>query len=115
MLIVGVDGCKQNLMTKLARGRSIRFSASLPPTFYEQLASERRIVRYSRGRPQIRFERKLGALAEALDALVLATAAHAAVRVNVQAREEELASVTPPTPREPRIARSSFMQRGRGL
>ena len=114
LLIVGVDGAKQNIFTKLSANRSaIRFSKNLPPSYYDQLTSERRVVRYSRGRPTIRFERKTGALAEALDALVLATAAHAAVRVNVEAREVELTSPVPPVPTQPRIARSQFMQRGR--
>jgi phage terminase large subunit GpA-like protein len=81
---------RQTIFNKLSSGRGIRFSNTLPPTFFEQLTSEKRVVRYRFGRPVIRFERKAGALAEGLDALVLCHAARAAVRVNVETREQVL-------------------------
>jgi Terminase large subunit gpA, endonuclease domain len=80
---------RQTIFNKLSSGRGIRFSNTLPPTFFEQLTSEKRVVRYRFGRPVIRFERKAGALAEGLDALVLCHAARAAVRV-VETREQVL-------------------------
>src|SRR5690349_15876200 len=70
---------------RLTRGRTIRFSHSLEPQYFEQLASERKIVRMTRGRPQIRFERKAGMRAEALDALVYSLAAKAALSLNAAA------------------------------
>ena len=66
LFLVGVDGVKTLLMSRLARGQSIRFSESLEPVWFEQLASERKVLRYSRGQPVRRFERKPGARAEAL-------------------------------------------------
>jgi phage terminase large subunit GpA-like protein len=61
LFIVGVDTIKSQIIARLSRGRSIRFSHTLDATYFEQLASERRIVRMARGRPVARFERKRGA------------------------------------------------------
>lgn len=107
--IVGVDGIKQTIATRLARGRSIRFSRNLDAAYFEQLASERRVVRYSRGRPQPRFERVPGRRAEALDALVLATAARAVLSLNLDARETELRA-EPIAPSRPALIRSRWME-----
>ena len=115
LFILGSDTLKGQIITRLARGRSIRFSNTLDENYFLQLCSERRIVRMSRGRPVIRFERRPGMLAEALDCLALALGAKAALHINLDQREVELASKQPPPMREPRIARSEFMQRGRGL
>jgi hypothetical protein len=41
--------------------RALRFSNTVTPAYYEQLASELRIVRYARGQPVRRWERKPGA------------------------------------------------------
>jgi phage terminase large subunit GpA-like protein len=51
LFIVGVDGIKSGILAKLAKGRVIRFSDTLEPIFYEQLVSEKRVVRMSRGKP----------------------------------------------------------------
>jgi phage terminase large subunit GpA-like protein len=74
----------------------IRFSSTLEPVYYEQLSSEHRVVRYKRGLPVRRFERISGrSRAEALDCLVYAFAARAAVtNVNFDAREERLKNPT---------------------
>jgi phage terminase large subunit GpA-like protein len=89
--IVGVDVVKASIFTRLQRGSMIRFSDSLEPVYYEQLASERRVVRYSGGQPIRRFERVSGrARAEALDCLVYATAARHALPLNVLHREQAL-------------------------
>ena len=66
---------KRDLRSSAARPRGIRFSHSLEPIYYEQLASERRVVRYSRGQPVRRFERIGRIRAEALDCLTYANAA----------------------------------------
>ena len=88
--IVGVDGIKSHLTSRLSRTRSIRFSASLPPAWFEQLASERVIIRYSRGQPRRRFERIPGRRAEALDCTVYAFAARQIVNVNWDQRADDL-------------------------
>jgi phage terminase large subunit GpA-like protein len=98
--IAGVDGIKTTIFSRLQRGQMIRFSRTLEPVYYEQLSSERRVVRYKRGLPIRRFERISGrARAEALDCLVYAFAARAAVAsVNFDVREERLKN--PATRRE---------------
>jgi phage terminase large subunit GpA-like protein len=89
--LIGVDTLKNLIFDKLQRGRGIRFSNSLEPVYYEQLASERRVIRYSRGQPIRRFERVSSRTrAEALDALVYATAARSAVMVTFERREAEV-------------------------
>jgi phage terminase large subunit GpA-like protein len=90
--LVGVDTLKATVFNKLSRGIGIRFSNSLEATYYDQLASEKRVVRYSRGQPHRRFERIGGKRAEALDALIYATAARAAVPVQLDAREALLSN-----------------------
>lgn len=70
MFLIGVNSLKGQTVTRLTRGRTIRFSASLEPIYFEQVASERRVVRYVRGQPSRRFERIPGKSAEALDWLV---------------------------------------------
>ena len=115
LFIIGVDSIKSQIVARLSQGRSIRFSNTLDATYYEQLASERRVVRLVRGKPTARFERKLGAKAEALDALVYALAAKAAVSINFGARIDEAAQIAkgvapPPKPQSP-IIRSQWMSR----
>lgn len=108
LFLVGVDGLKAQLLTRLAKGRSIRFSHTLPVVWYEQLTSERRVVRYVRGQPVRRFERKPGLQAEALDCMVYATAARQLVKADLDRRESELASVTlPEAPRA--VIRSKWL------
>ena len=101
LFLVGVDGLKAQILTRLDKGRTIRFSHSLEPAYYEQLTSERRVVRYVRGQPVRRFERKPGMRAEALDCLVYAMAARHLVNPNLERRADDLASqgnrATPPT------------------
>lgn len=88
----------------------------MPGEFYEQVTSERRIVRVVRGKPTARFERKPGMKAEALDALVYATAARAALNLSAAAfdqRADDLRrppEAPPPKPRSP-VIRSQWMDR----
>lgn len=109
LAIIGVDVLKSTIFDRLSRGNAIRFSTSLEAVYFEQLASERRVIRYKRGQPSRRFERIPGRRAEALDALVYATAARQAVSVIFDAREDELKNAPPPVP--PPVIRSQWMQR----
>jgi phage terminase large subunit GpA-like protein len=106
--IVGTDTVKTTLFSRLTRGSSIRFSKSLEPAYYEQLSSERRIVRYARGRPVRRFERIVGKRAEALDCLVYAFAAQSAVAVQLDQRADDLHHATP-TVASPTVIPSKWM------
>lgn len=108
--IVGVDAVKVALMNRLARPGMVRFSNTLEPVFFEQLCSERLVTKYSRGRPTRAFERVKGMRAEALDAVVYATAVRALIGQPVEAREAELTDPEPPRPK-PRVARSEWMSR----
>lgn len=92
LILVGVDSAKAQLMSRLKHGTGIRFSASLDARFYEELTSERRVLRYSRGRPVRRFERIPGRRAEALDATVYGIAARQMISTNPDQREAELAT-----------------------
>ena len=97
LALIGVDTLKNLIFDKLQRARGIRFSNSLEPVYYEQLASERRVIRYSRGQPIRRFERVSSRQrAEALDALVYATAARSAVTVSFDRRAAEVRLKEPP-------------------
>lgn len=111
LFIVGVDGIKGAIISRLQRSNMIRFSKNLPADWYEQLASERVIVRYNRGQPQRRFERIKGRRAEALDCTVYAFAARQVVNVNWTQRAGELATPaeTVPVPSAPRIAKSEWL------
>lgn len=95
LFIVGVDGIKGAIISRLQRSNMIRFSKDLPADWYEQLASERVIVRYNRGQPTRRFERVKGRRAEALDCTVYAFAARNVVNVNWAQRCEALRSNEP--------------------
>lgn len=92
--LVGVDVVKTTIFNRLQRGQLIRFSHDLEPVYYEQLASERRVIRYKRGLPTRRFERVSGrAKAEALDCLCYAFACRSAVTIHFDAREQTLRNV----------------------
>jgi phage terminase large subunit GpA-like protein len=111
LFIVGVDGIKGAIISRLQRSNMIRFSKDLPADWYEQLASERVIVRYSRGQPTRRFERIKGRRAEALDCTVYAFAARQVVNVNWTQRAGELAMPADMAPvhSAPRIAKSEWL------
>lgn len=116
--IVGVDEIKQILLTKLARyPDQIRFSASLPLSWFSQLTSERRVIKRIAGRPVRKFERIKGEAAEALDATVYAFAARYGMPpIDFDAREKRLAEAgagrPPPAPPPSRpVRRSSYMGR----
>ena len=109
--IVGVDTAKQTLFGRLTRGESVRLSGDLPPVWFEQVASERAVVRYRRGQPVRSFERIPGRRAEGLDCLVYAHAARAIINPDWAARRAELALAAPPAARPAPVLKSSWMQR----
>ena len=114
LFIVGVDPIKDHIASKLTGGSAIRFSNTLPATWFEQLCSERAIVRYSRGQPTRRFERIPGRRAEALDCVVYAVAVRQLINPNWASRAEALRSpelaLAPPA--RPRVIMSSWMDAG---
>ena len=89
--LVGVDTIKTLIFDRLQRSQGIRFSNSLEPVYFEQLASERRVLRYSRGQPIRRFERTGKTRNEALDCLVYSFAARQSIKnLSLERREAEL-------------------------
>jgi len=94
LFIVGVDGVKGQLASRLSRGKSVRFSDQLEGRFYEEVASERLVMRYVRGAPVRQWERIPGRRAESLDCVVYAMAVRGLVTANLDRREEEVASAT---------------------
>lgn len=108
LILIGVDTIKNEIMNRLLGGRTIRFSDSLTPTYFEQLTSERRAVTYRRGVPTRCFERIPGRRAEAIDCLTYAFAARQLVRLDPDRRAEELSSPTMPKQRS-RVTRSRWL------
>ena len=106
--LVAVDVAKTRIMNALRAGTGWRFSDSLSDEWFVQLASERRVVRYSRGQPVARFDRITGRRAEALDCCVYAMAARALVGVAVDRREADLASKTVAKP-APAVVKSRWL------
>lgn len=110
LFIVGVDGLKGQLASRLTRGRTVRFSNTLEARFYEELASERLIMRYVRGAPVRLWERIPGRRAESLDCVVYGMAVRGLVTANLDRREEEVASATMPK-KAPTVVRSAWLNR----
>lgn len=80
--IVGTVGLKRQIFARARHPHRLRFSADLPAEWFEQFASERETVRYSRGQPRRTFERITGRRAEALDCVVYAFAVRELLHVN---------------------------------
>lgn len=110
LFIVGVDSVKGQLSSRLSRGKSVRFSDSLEGRFYEELASERLVMRYVKGAPVRQWERIPGRRAESLDCVVYAMAVRALVNAKVDRREEEVEAKTLPKP-TPSVVKSSWLSR----
>lgn len=106
--LVGSDAVKSQLFNRLSRGEGVRFAETLEPVFFEQLTSERRVVRYTHGKPVARFERVKGKRAETLDATVYAWAARQIVGQNVERRAEELETKAAPQ-RAPQVVKSRWL------
>ncbi|WP_444454086.1 terminase gpA endonuclease subunit [Rhodobacter capsulatus] len=94
--LMGVDAAKSALFARLTRSQGIRFGQALQPIYFEQLTSERRVVRYVRGKPEARFERIKGKRAETLDATVYALAVRQIIGQREDLRAAELASAAAP-------------------
>jgi phage terminase large subunit GpA-like protein len=109
--IVGVDTVKLHLFGRLAQAGNVRFSADLTPVWFEQLASERSVVRYSRGQPLRSFVRMPGRRAEALDCVVYAFAVRHLVNLDYDQRRADLSTETAPLPKRAPVLASSWMQR----
>jgi len=111
LFLVGVDAIKAQLFNRLARGAGLRFSADLAPVFFEQLASERRVVRYVKGAPVRRFERIPGKRAETLDATVYAIAARNLLGLDMERRAAELSTPAAAVPKTKAVIKSSWLGR----
>lgn len=109
--IVGVDTAKSQLFARLSRGGSIRVSDDLPRVWYEQVASEKAVLRYKRGQPVRSFERIPGRRAEALDCLVYAMAARQIIRPDWDALRVSLARAEGPVKAPAPVLKSSWMTR----
>lgn len=110
LFLVGVDAVKSAIFTRLSRGQGLRFGEALEPIYFEQLTSERRVMRYVRGVPQQRFERIKGKRAETLDATAYAFAARFLIETPVERRREILSSAAAPAKRSA-VIRSRFLER----
>lgn len=109
--IVGVDTVKTSVFGRLSRGASIRLSNTLPRVWAEQVASERAVVRYTRGQPTRGFQRIPGRRAEALDCLVYAFAARQVLNIDWDRRRDELATTRPTNPQPAPVLESTWMKR----
>jgi phage terminase large subunit GpA-like protein len=78
-------------------------SADLPPVWFDQLASERAVVRYRRGQPVRSWERIPGKAAEALDCTIYAFAARQMVNPDWERRRAELAQAPAPRRQAPKL------------
>ncbi|KTQ95133.1 terminase [Aureimonas ureilytica] len=108
LMLVGVDTIKNEIVNRLQAGRTVRFADALSDTWFEQLAGERRIVRHVRGHPVRAFERIPGRRVEALDCLVYAFAARRLVSLDLERREDEVATPTLPA-RKASLVRSAWL------
>lgn len=110
LFILSVDGLKATLVSHLSRGRTVRFSDTLEDRFFEELAAERRIVRYKRGAPVRIWERITGRRAESLDCMVYSLAVRSLVGVDLDRREAEVSTKAALARRLP-VIRSSWLDR----
>lgn len=111
LYILGVDGLKQQLTDRITRNAgSVRFSADLEACFFDELASERLVLRYQRGAPVRQWERIPGRRAECLDCTCYALAVRKLIQMPEARREVELASVAAP-PMRPTTIPSKWLAR----
>jgi phage terminase large subunit GpA-like protein len=112
LYIVGVDSLKLLIFERLRRSQHIRFSRDLDLSYFEQLAAERLVVKFSRGRPVKLFEPIVGRRNECLDALIYCPAARQGLALNLDNREASLKLEPQPTV-PPRVTRSRWLEEGR--
>jgi phage terminase large subunit GpA-like protein len=113
LFIVGVDGIMARIIQRIGDKAALRFSASLDPVWFEQFASERRLLKYHHGRPVHVWERIRGRRAEALDCVVYAFAAFGLVSGDPLRRENGLREIPGSSAAVPTVIRSAWMERGR--
>lgn len=103
LIQLGVDVLKQRLFARLPLPGVIRFAEvvySDHPDYFDELTGERKIVRYVKGQPTHRFERKSRTLrVEKLDCFVYGAAARDLLSVNWDALEERLTVTAQPKAR----------------
>jgi len=109
--IIGVNTVQLQLFGRLAQAGSFRFSADLPPVWFEQLASEPSVVRYTRGQPTRSFVRVPWRRAEALDCAVYAFAARVLLNLDYDQRRADLSTEAAPAPKRAPVQTSSWMAR----
>jgi phage terminase large subunit GpA-like protein len=107
--IVGVDGLKANIYSRLKNNGTLIFSNDLELSFFEQLTSERLVLKYFKGQPVKNWTRIPGRAAECLDGTVYALAAQKAVRINLAERETSLRLPGQPTRQRPTVIKSKWM------
>jgi phage terminase large subunit GpA-like protein len=109
LYLLGVDSLKSVIFERLKRGQSIKFSDTLDATYFEQIASERLVTKFSRGRPVKMFEVVPGRRNEALDCLVGNHGVRQGLALNLGAREAALKLEPQSTP-APRVTRSRWLE-----
>jgi phage terminase large subunit GpA-like protein len=94
LFLVGVDQVKTDIITTLPlsadKPQAFRFADVLDGEWFKQITSERRKVKFVKGRPIPEFIRIGGRAAEALDCVVYAIAARHLCRFDFDKRREEL-------------------------
>ncbi len=78
-------------------------------SYFEQLASERLVTKFARGRPNRRFEVIPGKRNECLDALIYCTAAREGLALNLDTREAAL-RLEPQSKAPARVTRSRWLE-----
>lgn len=111
LFVVGSDALKNALFNRLEARTGVRFSGDLESRYFEELVSERRVVKYSRGQPTRSFERIPGRRAECLDATCYSIAARGLIQADPDRREQELATQAALAPRIPTVIRSAWLNR----
>jgi phage terminase large subunit GpA-like protein len=112
LYLLGVDSLKSVIFERLKRGQSIKFSDTLDASYFEQLASERLVTKFSRGRPVKMFEVIPGRRNETLDCLVGNHGVRQGLALNLTVREASL-RLEPQSAAPSRVTRSKWLDEGR--
>jgi phage terminase large subunit GpA-like protein len=109
LYLLGVDSLKAVIFERLKRGQSIKFSDTLDASYFEGIASERLVTKFSRGRPVKMFEMVPGRRNETLDCLVGNHGVRQGLALNLAVREASL-RLEPQSAQPPRVMRSKWME-----
>jgi phage terminase large subunit GpA-like protein len=120
LFTVGVDTAKELLLMSRVKIREpgpgyCHWPRSYPADYFDQLTSERRVVRYSRGHPTHVWELVKGKRNEALDMRVYAMALIALLRPNFEALASRLMPGAKPLPQTSAIQRRGNRSSGVSL